>query len=179
VKIPLVDLRAQYNSIKGEIDEAVGRVLEGGQFILGPEVKALEGEIAAYCGVKYAVGVASGTDALHLALLASGLKPGDEVITTPFTFAATTEAIAHCGAKPVFTDIDPVTFNLDPAGMGRCITGKTRAILPVHLYGQSADMGPRRWGRNTGAGKSAPWGMPAVSASFLPRCSVLTGTAAW
>jgi dTDP-4-amino-4,6-dideoxygalactose transaminase len=142
VKIPLVDLRAQYNSIKGEIDEAVGRVLEGGQFILGPEVKALEGEIAAYCGVKYAVGVASGTDALHLALLACGLKPDDEVITTPFTFAATTEAIAHCGAKPVFADIDPLTFNLNPAGIESCITGKTRAILPVHLYGQSADMGP-------------------------------------
>jgi dTDP-4-amino-4,6-dideoxygalactose transaminase len=141
LNIPLVDLQAQYESIKDEINGAVDRVLRNGQFILGPEVKAFEEEMAAYCGTKYAVGVASGTDALHLALLAIDLKPGDEVITTPFTFIATAEVITHCGATPVFADIDPRTFNLDPSGIERAVTKKTRAILPVHLYGQPADMG--------------------------------------
>jgi dTDP-4-amino-4,6-dideoxygalactose transaminase len=141
LNIPLVDLQAQYESIKDEINGAVDRVLRNGQFILGPEVKAFEEEMAAYCGTKYAVGVASGTDALHLALLAIDLKPGDEVITTPFTFIATAEVITHCGATPVFVDIDPRTFNLDPSGIERAVTKKTRAILPVHLYGQPADMG--------------------------------------
>jgi len=109
--IPLVDLKAQYNSIKDDIDAAIRRVVQSGQFILGPEVKAFEDEVAAYCGTKYAVGVASGTDALHLALLASGIKPGDEVITTPFTFIATAESIAKCDAKPVFADIVPMSLN--------------------------------------------------------------------
>lgn len=140
MKIPLVDLKAQYNSIKQEIDEATERVMEGGQFILGPEVKALEDEIAAFLGTKYALGVASGTDALHLALLACGIKPGDEVITSPFTFVATAEAITQCGAIPVFVDIDPKTCNIDPAQIEPKITEKTKAILPVHLYGQPADM---------------------------------------
>ena len=140
MKIPLVDLRAQYGSIKDEIDAAVGRVIGNGQFILGPEVRAFEEEMAACCGTKYAVGVASGTDALHLALLASGLKPGDEVITTPFTFIATAEVITHCGATPVFVDIDPRTFDLDPDKLESAITAKTRALLPVHLYGQPARM---------------------------------------
>jgi len=140
--IPLVDLKAQYLSIKEEIDGAIQRVLQNGQFILGSEVKALEEEIAAYCGVKYAVGVASGTDALHLALLACGIKAGDEVITPPFTFIATAESIAKCGAKPVFVDIDPKTYNVDPAKIEPQITQRTKAILPVHLYGQPADMDP-------------------------------------
>jgi len=138
--IPLVDLKAQHNSIKDDIDAAIRRVVQSGQFILGPEVKAFEDEVAAYCGTKYAVGVASGTDALHLALRASGIKPGDEVITTPFTFIATAESIAKCGAKPVFVDIDPKTCNIDPKQVELKITKKTKAILPVHLYGQPAAM---------------------------------------
>ena len=142
MKIPLVDLKAQYNSIKQEINEVTQRVIEGGQFILGPEVIALENEVAAYLGVKYAVGVASGTDALQLSLLACGIKPGDEVITTPFTFIAPAEAITQCGAIPVFADIDPKTYNIDPEKIEGKITEKTKAILPVHLYGQSADMEP-------------------------------------
>jgi dTDP-4-amino-4,6-dideoxygalactose transaminase len=138
--IPLVDLKAQYDSIKDEIDSAIQRVLQNGQFILGPEVKAFEEEIAAYCGTKYAIGVASGTDALHLALLACEIKSGDEVITTPFTFIATAESVAKCGARPVFADIDPKIYNIDPAQIEAKITPKTRAILPVHLYGQPAAM---------------------------------------
>jgi len=140
MEIPLVDLKAQYNSLKREIDDAVKRVIDGGQFILGPEVKALEDELAAYCGTRFAVGVASGTEALQLALLACGVKPGDEVITTPFTFIATAEVITQCGATPVLVDIDPKTYNIDPAQIEPKITEKTRAILPVHLYGQPADM---------------------------------------
>lgn len=142
MNIPLVDLKAQYHSIRGEIDEAIQRIVPQGNFILGPEVKAFEAEMADYLGSGYAVGVASGTDALHIALLACGIGAGDEVITTPFTFIATTEAIAKCGAKPVFADIDPKTFNIDPAKLEARITAKTRAILPVHLYGQPADMAP-------------------------------------
>jgi len=142
MKTPLVDLKAQYDSIKEVIDKAVRRVIEGGQFILGSEVEAFELEMATYCSTRYAVGVASGTDALHLALLACGIKPGDEVITTPFTFIATAETIARCGATPVFVDIDPKTYNIDPAKIEPKITRRTRAILPVHLYGQPADMNP-------------------------------------
>jgi dTDP-4-amino-4,6-dideoxygalactose transaminase len=146
--IPLVDLKAQYDSIKDELDSAIHRVVQSGQFILGPEVKAFEEEMAAYCGTKYAVGVASGTDALHLALLACGIKPGDQVITTPFTFIATVESIAKCGATPVFVDIDPKTYNIDPEKIEQLLRSKTRpkseskitALLPVHLYGQPADM---------------------------------------
>ena len=146
--IPLVDLRAQYDTIKDEIDNAIRSVIGNGQFILGPEVETFESEIAAYCQTKFAIGVASGTDALQLALLACGIKPGDEVITTPFTFIATTEAIAQCGAIPVFVDIDPKTYNIDPQKLQeflekRPITShqsRVTAILPVHLYGQPADM---------------------------------------
>jgi len=142
MKIPLTDLKAQYNSIKDEIDTAMHRVVQSGQFILGTEVKAFEEDMAAYCGTKFAVGVASGTDALHLALLACGIKSDDEVITTPFTFIATAESIVKCGAKPVFTDIDPKTYNIDPAQIEQKINSKTKAILPVHLYGQPAAMEP-------------------------------------
>lgn len=140
--IPLVDLKAQYSSIKGEIDEAIQKVIEEGQFILGPEVKAFEKEIASYCGTKFAISTASGTDALQLALLGCGIKPGDEVITTPFTFIATAETITQCGAISVFIDIDPKTYNIDPTKIESRITQRTKAILPVHLYGQSADMDP-------------------------------------
>jgi len=142
MKIPLVDLRAQYASIKAEIDQAIQRVVESGRFILGEEVQAFEEEFAAFCNAQYAVGVASGTAALHLALLACGVGPGDEVITTPFTFIATAEAINYTGAKPVFVDIDPQTHNINPRHLEAAITERTRAIIPVHLYGYPADMAP-------------------------------------
>jgi dTDP-4-amino-4,6-dideoxygalactose transaminase len=140
IKIPLVDLKAQYLSIKNEIDEAIQKTIENTQFILGPEVKALEGSVADYIGVKYAVGVASGTDALLISMLAGGIGPGDEVITTPFTFIATAETISRCGAVPVFVDIDPDTYNIDTKQIESKINRKTKAMLPVHLYGQSANM---------------------------------------
>jgi dTDP-4-amino-4,6-dideoxygalactose transaminase len=141
-RIPFLDLRAEYHELKSEIDAAVGRVLESGQFILGPEVAALEEEFASFCHVKHAIGVNSGTSALHLALLAAGIGPGDEVITVPFTFYATAAAIGYVGAVPVYVDIDPRTFNLDVTRVEAAITQRTRAILPVHLYGQPADMDP-------------------------------------
>ena len=140
--IPYLDLKAQYRSIKSEIDEAVSRVLESGQFVLGDEVTAFEREFAEYSGGGEAIGVNSGTSALHVALLAAGVGPGDEVITTPFSFAATAGTIHYCGATPVFADIDPVTFNIDPAKVAAAITPRTKAILPVHLYGQPAEMDP-------------------------------------
>lgn len=142
MKIPLVDLKAQYSSISNELNLAIQRVIDSGQFILGVEVETLEEEIASFLGVKYAIGVASGTDALLLALLACDIKPGDEVITSPFTFIATVEAIIQCGAQPVFVDIDPRTFNINPAEVKSKVTKRTKAILPVHLYGQPADMDP-------------------------------------
>ena len=142
MKIPLVDLKAQYASIGNEIDDAIRSVIENTQFILGPEVETFESEIAAYCQTKFAIGVASGTDALLLALLACDIRPNDEVITTPFTFIATTEAITQCGATPVFVDIDSKTYNIDSAKVELNISQRTRAILPVHLYGQPADMNP-------------------------------------
>ncbi len=138
--IPMVDLKTQYHEIKEEIDGAIVEALEKCQFILGPNVSAFEDEAAAYLGVKHAIAVASGTDALHLALVAAGIQPGDEVITTPFTFIATAEAIRYVGAKPVFVDIDPDTFNIDPARIEEAITHSTRAVIPVHLFGQPADM---------------------------------------
>jgi len=138
--VPFVDLRAQYLAIKAEIDEAVLGVLDSTQFVLGDEVRAFEALFAPYCSVSHAVGVSSGTSALHLALLAVGVGPGDEVITTPHTFIATASAIDYCGARPVFVDIDPLTFNIDPAGIEAMISPRTKAILPVHLYGQSANM---------------------------------------
>jgi dTDP-4-amino-4,6-dideoxygalactose transaminase len=140
IEIPLTDLKAQYQSIKDEIDAAIRRVVESAAFIQGPEVAAFEEEFARYIGVRGAVGVASGTAALHLALLACGVGPGDEVITTPHTFYATAEAVAQAGATPVFVDIQPDTYNLDPEKIEAAITRRTKAIVPVHLYGQAADM---------------------------------------
>ncbi len=140
--IPLLDLKAQYRTIKSELDTAVIRVLENAQFILGPEVAAFEQEFAAYCGAAEAVGVNSGTSALHLALLAAGIGPGDEVITSPFTFVATAAAIVYTGARPVFVDIDPASFNIDVQRIEPAITPRTKAIMPVHLFGQPADMDP-------------------------------------
>ncbi|MFC2007696.1 DegT/DnrJ/EryC1/StrS family aminotransferase [Chloroflexota bacterium] len=142
MKIPLVDLKIQYETIREEVDGAIHRVLEQGQYILGSDVQAFEEEMAAYCGTKFAVGVASGTDALRLALLACGIKPGDEVITTPFTFVATVEVIIQCGATPVFVDIDSQNYNIDPGKIEEIITAKTKAIIPVHLYGRATDMAP-------------------------------------
>ena len=142
MRIPIVDLKAQYHTIKDEVDAAIQRVLQQGQFILGPDVRAFEEEIAAYCGTKFAVGVASGTDALRLALLACGIGPGDEVITTPFTFVATAETIIQCSATPIFVDINPRSHNIDPDKIEKRITPRTKAILPVHLYGQASDMSP-------------------------------------
>ena len=140
--IPFVDLKAQYASIRDEITVAIQGVLDSCQFTLGSEVLALEKEFAAYCSAGDAIGVNSGTSALHLALLAAGVGPGDEVISVPFTFVATTAAIHYTGATPVFIDIDPKTFNMDPAKLEAAITPKTRAVVPVHLYGQPADMDP-------------------------------------
>ena len=140
--IPLVDLQAQYRSIRDEIDAAVLGVLDSAQFVLGPEVTAFEREFAAYCGAPEAVAVNSGTSALHLALLAAGVGPGDEVITVPFTFVATVSAIVYTGATPVFVDVDPDYLTMDPAAVEAAITPRTKAIVPVHLYGQPADMEP-------------------------------------
>ena len=140
--IPIVDLAAQYRELKSEIDAAIARVFESSQFILGKEAAAFEEEFAAYCGVKHAVGVSSGASALHLALLAAGIGKGDEVITVPFTFFATPAAIEYVGATPVYVDIDRRTCNIDVRRIEAAITERTRALLPVHLYGQPADMGP-------------------------------------
>jgi len=140
--IPMVDLQRQYQRLKPEMDEAIQEVLNQCQFILGPQVSALENEIASYHGVSFAAGVASGTDALLLALRACGIGPGDEVITTPFTFIATAEVIALLQAAPVFVDIVPDTFNMDPRKIEAKITKKTRAIIPVHLFGHPAEMDP-------------------------------------
>lgn len=138
--IPMVDLKTQYHNLKDEIDRAVLDAIESTQFILGPNVTAFEQETAAYLGAPHAVACASGTDALHLAVVAAGIGRGDEVITSPFTFIATAEAICYAGATPVFVDIDPQTFNIDPALIEAAITPATRAIIPVHLFGQPADM---------------------------------------
>jgi len=140
--VPFVDLKAQYLSIKGEIDAAVINLLESTQFVLGKEVVAFEELFAAYTQTSHVMGVNTGTSALHLSLLAAGIGRGDEVITTPFTFIATVSAIDYTGATPVFVDIDPVSFTIDPAKIEAAITPRTKAILPVHLYGQPADMDP-------------------------------------
>lgn len=140
--VPMLDLGAQYRSIRQEINAAIERVLISQHFILGPEVKALEKEVAQYCGRKFGVGVGSGTDALTLALCACGIGPGDEVIVPSFTFIATADCVSLLGATPVFVDIEPQTFCMDPAQVAGKISDRTKAIIPVHLYGQMADMDP-------------------------------------
>ena len=142
IKVPYLDLKAQYRSIKAEIDEAIARVLDSCQFVLGPEVAEFEKEFAAYCGASECIALNSGTSALHLALLAAGVGPGDEVITVPFTFVASVATILYAGAKPVLVDIEPRTFNMNPAALEAAISPRTKAIVPVHLYGHPADMDP-------------------------------------
>ena len=142
MQVPFVNLKAQYNSIKNEIDDAIQKVLEKCDFVMGEYINKFENEFASYCNVKYAIGVSNGTDALFLALKAIGVKAGDEIITTPNTFIATTEAITRAGGKIKFVDINPETFNIDPTHIEAEITEKTKAIIPVHLYGHPADMNP-------------------------------------
>jgi dTDP-4-amino-4,6-dideoxygalactose transaminase len=142
MRFPFFDLAAQYDTIRDEVTEAVLRTLESQKFILGPEVAAFEKEIAEWNSSRFAIGCASGSDALLLALMALDIQPGDEVITTPFTFVATVGAIVRLGAKPVFVDIDPATYNLAPALLAPAITPRTKAVIPVHLFGLAADMDP-------------------------------------
>jgi dTDP-4-amino-4,6-dideoxygalactose transaminase len=144
MKVPFLDLKAEYAELRGEILPALDRLCQNAVFVEGPEVEAFENDFADFCGTKHCVAVSSGTAALHLGLLALGVQPGDEVITTPNTFIATAEAITYCGARPVFVDIDPSTANLDPNQVDAAISARTRAILPVHLYGRPADIDPMR-----------------------------------
>jgi UDP-2-acetamido-2-deoxy-ribo-hexuluronate aminotransferase len=169
MNLHMVNVVGQYKKIKSEIDSAIAEVFESGQFILGKEVGEFECQIAGYLGVKYAVGCASGTDALQVAMMAMGIQPGDEVITTPFTFVATTETIVLLGAKPVYVDIDARTFNIDPSKIERAFTPRTKAIIPVHLYGQSADMDPiMKIARNHGI-KVIEDAAQAIGASYKAR----------
>jgi len=140
MSIPFIDLKAQYKALQPQVQERINRVLEHGQYIMGPEVKELEDKLQAYTGAKHCITVASGTEALLISLMALGIQPGDEVITTPFTFVATAEVIVLLGAMPVFVDIEPDTCNIDASKIEAKITNKTKAIMPVSLYGQVADM---------------------------------------
>src|SRR5688572_10808953 len=140
MKVPLLDLKEQNHTLRPEIEAALGRVLDTNAFILGGEVAELENELAEYCGTKYGIGCASGSDALLLAFMALDVQPGDEVITTPYSFFATVSAITRLGATPVFVDIEPDTFSLDVSRIAEKITSRTKAIEPVHIYGQCADM---------------------------------------
>ena len=142
VPVAFLDLKAQFDGIRDEVTAAISRVMESQHFILGEEVLALENEIASFVGTSSAIGCASGSDALYIALLAAGIGPGDEVVTTPFTFVATAGSIARIGAKPVFVDINPETFNLDVAQIPKALTSRTKAIMPVHLFGLPADLDP-------------------------------------
>ncbi|MBI3797126.1 MAG: DegT/DnrJ/EryC1/StrS family aminotransferase [Deltaproteobacteria bacterium] len=142
MKVPLLDLPAQYATIRTEIRAAIDRVCDSQRFILGPEVAALEEELATFCSVGFALGVSSGTDALLMVLMALGIGPGDEVITTPYSFFATAGVVARLGARPVFVDIDTATFNLDTAAISTRVTARTKAILPVHLFGGCVDLDP-------------------------------------
>lgn len=138
--IPFIDLKTQYAELKQSIDGRIQKVLDHGQYIMGPEVAEMEQKLAAYVGARHCISVSSGTEALLIALMALGIGPGDEVITSPFTFAATAEVIVRVGATPVFVDIEPDTCNIDPRLIEQAITDKTKAIMPVSLYGQTADM---------------------------------------
>ncbi|NEU30302.1 DegT/DnrJ/EryC1/StrS family aminotransferase [bacterium LRH843] len=142
MNIPMLDLSEQYKTLKNDINKSLEEVMSSSHFILGDNVKLLERDVAFYSNVKHAIGVGNGSDALHLSLLACGVQEGDEVIVPSFTFFATAGAVARIGAKPVFVDIEPVTFNIDPAKIEAAVTNKTKAIIPVHLYGQTADMNP-------------------------------------
>src|SRR5262249_819211 len=140
--VPLLDLKAQHSAIRSEIYEVIQRVVESQHFILGPEVEGLEQEIAAFCNARFAIGLSSGTDVLLAALMAVGVGPGDEVITSAYSFFAAAGVIASLGARPVFVDIDPKTFNLDGSAIGQKISSRTKAVMPVHLFGQCAAMDP-------------------------------------
>src|SRR5438105_6973249 len=140
--VPVMDLKAQYAALRDEMTQAVREVLDSTTYVLGPKVTAFEEAFAAYLGARHCVGVHSGTSALHLSLLCAGVGPGDEVITVPMTFIATSWGVSYTGATPVFVDVHPVTYTMDPTQVERRITPKTKAILPVHLYGQPADMAP-------------------------------------
>ena len=142
MRVPLLDLKLQYQKIKPDVLQVIHQVCEDQAFILGPQVEAFEQEVAKYVGAAHAIGVTSGTDALLLALMAAGVGAGDEVLTTPYTFFATAGSISRLGAVPVFVDIDPITYNLDPSRLEAALTPKVKAVLPVHLYGGAADLAP-------------------------------------
>ena len=177
MRIDLIDVKAQYAPLVPQFREAFERVVESGRFIFGPEVQAFEEEAAAFLGVPHAIGVANGTDALVLSLEAMGVGRGDEVICPSFTFYATAEAIARFGAVPVFADIDPVTLNLDPSDVERRITPKTKAVVPVHLFGRP---GPRAGRPARGGARRADAGPAGArpSASSRPRTASRSATAA-